>query len=57
MVFGGINASQILDQKLIDFELVNNKWWALRFTEFRYNGTVIDNDPVNELIDKIGHAE
>ena len=45
MLFGGINATQILNGHLHDFELVNNKWWALRFTEFRYNETVINQDP------------
>ena len=42
MLFGGINHDQILGGHLHDFELVNNKWWALKFTEFRYNTTIIN---------------
>ena len=45
MLFGGINHTQVLNGHLHDFELVNNKWWALKFTEFRYNETIINQDP------------
>lgn len=35
MVFGGVNTTQI-DGDLKEFKLVNNKWWALHSSEFRY---------------------
>jgi hypothetical protein len=41
MVFGGIDYNQIYGQ-LQNFRLVNNKWWALKFSEFRYGDHIFD---------------
>lgn len=44
MIFGGINQTQIYGD-LIDFKLVTNKWWALKFTELRYADTIFEKEP------------
>jgi hypothetical protein len=43
MIFGGINSTQIHGD-LKEFKLVNNKWWALKFTEFRYSSTIFERE-------------
>ena len=59
MVFGGINSSQIHGQ-LKEFKIVNNKWWALNFTEFKYAGQVFDHktiEPTQSLHNKEENSE
>lgn len=43
MIFGGINQTQIHGD-LKEFKLVNNKWWALQFTELRYSDTIFERE-------------
>lgn len=43
MILGGVNTSQIHGD-LKEFKLVNNKWWALQFSEFRYSDKIFELD-------------